>query len=531
LAARVSSIYGAFVDLPTRLDTVENTVATQLAEMTQYVKPTGTEDDTTMLQNAINLYPSLTLKSGTYKINAVVNGSNYGWTIPSNRTIIFEPGAILQTITNAEDNYRVMFFNNVDNINIYNPVLYGDRATHTGITGEGGHGIGLYGGCSNINIYNPTCNNFWGVGIALVDQENVNIINAVCDNNRQNGIALIKGRNVTLYEPKCTNTNGTLPSGGIDIEPNNGTDYVENIKIIRPETSGNDGAGIFIALANLIGSTNDVSIIIDSPLDDGSAYGSYIGKLEYSAMGKLGGVARITNPTYLNSQRAASYINNYASQNTPSLIFDKPVILNPNSLSEIDGNGFTFKREIAATNTNKMGNLTIINPDIRDIRTVPKMIFCMDFNDEKDQGFEKVFIIDPLALEGTVTNDLNYKISIRDGGVNVSDRKKLLVGNFSSNRILLDRVYTRLTNIGATALVNFTLSTSAFLIDAPTTFVVEDADGIKLTPSVSMNILPLSAVNGKFITSTNLGSSITIRKLSSASWIIENMIGTWTVEP
>jgi len=46
LAARVSSIYGAFVDLPTRLDTVENTVATQLAsiELLNTNRYTGTKD-------------------------------------------------------------------------------------------------------------------------------------------------------------------------------------------------------------------------------------------------------------------------------------------------------------------------------------------------------------------------------------------------------------------------------------------------------------------------------------------------------
>jgi len=45
LAARVSSIYGAFVDLPTRLDTVENTVATQLADVAINVKTRGVIGD------------------------------------------------------------------------------------------------------------------------------------------------------------------------------------------------------------------------------------------------------------------------------------------------------------------------------------------------------------------------------------------------------------------------------------------------------------------------------------------------------
>jgi len=61
LAARVSSIYGAFVDLPTRLDTVENTVATQLAEITNKtvnVKTYGAigdniNDDTQSIKNAV----------------------------------------------------------------------------------------------------------------------------------------------------------------------------------------------------------------------------------------------------------------------------------------------------------------------------------------------------------------------------------------------------------------------------------------------------------------------------------------------
>jgi len=52
LAARVSSIYGAFVDLPTRLDTVENTVATQLAETMKQID----------IENALALKRSNALK-------------------------------------------------------------------------------------------------------------------------------------------------------------------------------------------------------------------------------------------------------------------------------------------------------------------------------------------------------------------------------------------------------------------------------------------------------------------------------------
>jgi hypothetical protein len=96
---------------------------------------------------------------------------------------------------------------------------------------------------------------------------------------------------------------------------------------------------------------------------------------------------------------------------------------------------------------------------------------------------------------------------------------------------LIKRVYTKLSSITSSSVVNFILDTSAVLIDAPTTFVVANPGGLKLTPGAGMNILPLSTVNGKYVMSTELGASITLRKLSSTSWIIEKMTGTWTVEP
>jgi hypothetical protein len=191
--------------------------------------PTGSGDDTSYLQTAINTYSRVTLTPGTYYVDAETS-----WSIPSNREIYFQEGAILQAIANDASDYRIILMQGVSNIKIYGPVCIGDKGQHTGSAGEGGHGIGIYG-CSNIKIYNPTCNDCWGCGIGLVGCTDTSIYNAICDNNRQNGIAIVKGDNITLVNPKCINTSGTAPSAGIDIEPNTAGDNKEN----KNYTTGN----------------------------------------------------------------------------------------------------------------------------------------------------------------------------------------------------------------------------------------------------------------------------------------------------
>lgn len=545
VAARVKANGTTFASLPDRLDAADSDFESHLSDFmtlqnevndlknnAYYISPTGTGDDTDYLNNVIATHTIVILKQGIYYINPTQDVDNFGWTIPSNRTIIFEEGAELHAIPNAENNYRIMYFVNVDNVTVLNPVCIGDKGTHTGTTGQGGHAIGLYYS-TNIKIYHPIANDCWGCGIGIVNCEDIYIHRALCDNNRQNNIAIIGGKNITIFEPKLTNCSGTLPAAGIDIEPNFNTELLDNIRIIRPITKNNDGAGVLLGLGNLVNGSQFVDITINNHSDYNSTYGLQVGFLS-NGTGALTGVININNPNLINSKKSGIRIDRYEAINTPTININNPVVINPNDSAETvnlqDGSGIAIYREAGISSTTKIGNINIINPLIKDVRSTKKMLYGMYIADLITLGFEKLLIKDPLDISGTVNNNINYKMAITQSGAHLTDSNKVLLNEVTSSFQLIDRGYTLIKNTGSVALINFLLPTSAVITDNSITFTNVTDSGFKITPAATHKILPLSTVAGKYIQTTVKGSSVTLKRLTATEWIIENLVGTWTVE-
>jgi hypothetical protein len=74
-----------------------------------------------------------------------------------------------------------------------------------------------------------------------------------------------------ILNPTITNTNGTKPASGIDIEPNANSERLQKISIINPSTDNNEGNGIEIYLGRLQGTEYPVDITINdtSKVKDG----------------------------------------------------------------------------------------------------------------------------------------------------------------------------------------------------------------------------------------------------------------------
>jgi parallel beta-helix repeat protein len=84
----------------------------------------------------------------------------------------------------------------------------------------------------------------WGDGFYISDSSaNVTVCNAVADNNRRQGLTVTSANGVVIENSTFQNTNGTYPSSGIDIEPNNG-ETINNIQILNSKFAGNWGSGI-----------------------------------------------------------------------------------------------------------------------------------------------------------------------------------------------------------------------------------------------------------------------------------------------
>lgn len=188
----------------------------------------------------------LIISEGVYKVS-VKNLIGTDYADPVN-TSILQPqsnshitiNGTIQLISNDRTHYNIIGIIDKDNILLDGTgEIIGDVETHTGTTGEWGHGV-LISGSRNINVKDLRISYCWGDGLSvsyaekiLTDKglvnspysppEIINITNIKSSYNRRLGISIINGDGIIL-ENSITEGNGTIngtsPKAGLDIEPN-----------------------------------------------------------------------------------------------------------------------------------------------------------------------------------------------------------------------------------------------------------------------------------------------------------------------
>ncbi|MCM3018709.1 glycosyl hydrolase family 28-related protein [Priestia megaterium] len=225
-------------------------------------------DDTKYIQEAINFVAkkgggTVSFPKGTYFINTIESIS-----LKKNITLKFNDGVILKAIPNASPNYAILSIHDVSNVRLEGKVeIIGDRYQHEDNSGEWGFGISIRGS-NDIYIEHPLVSNLWGDGIYIGVtkkqnySKNITILNPKMNNNRRQGISIISAINLKIINPTVSNTNGIAPESGIDLEPNNNHEYLQNILILNPVLNKNKGYSFLIYLKNLENSKNNVSITV-----------------------------------------------------------------------------------------------------------------------------------------------------------------------------------------------------------------------------------------------------------------------------
>jgi hypothetical protein len=213
-------------------------------------KGDGRHDDTSAFQSAINSLPStggtITVPAGTYMIDALRSIN-----MRSHVRLKLSSGAKLVAIPNRSQRYYVIKAWKVSNVEITGGAIVGDRAKHIGSTGEWGMGIDIMG-ASKVYVHDLTVSDCWGDGLYIgaigsgtraVLSTDVTVKNVVSNNNRRQGLSFGPVNRVYVLGSTFSNTHGTLPQSGIDIEPSvQGS--AKNIRIVSTKVTGNGGSGI-----------------------------------------------------------------------------------------------------------------------------------------------------------------------------------------------------------------------------------------------------------------------------------------------
>ncbi len=136
------------------------------------------------------------------------------------------------------------------------------------IEGEWRHGISLRA-CKDVEIRDITIRDSGGDGIYLAGwnqkgtfSENITIDGIQSINNKRQGISIISARNVKISNSLFAETKGTLPSAGLDIEPDHPEDVISQIEITDCIFRDNDHAGIMLGLGKLDENSHPISIVI-----------------------------------------------------------------------------------------------------------------------------------------------------------------------------------------------------------------------------------------------------------------------------
>jgi parallel beta-helix repeat protein len=214
-------------------------------------KGDGVHDDTAAFQAAVDALPSsggtVTVPAGNYVIDAMRSIN-----LRSNMLLQLAPDATLTAIPNNSPRSHVIKVWNADNVRITGGRIVGERGNHAGADGEWGYGLNIQAS-NHVRVSDMHISECWGDGIWIggighrdaTPSRDVVIDRVTCTHNRRQGLSIGPVDGVVISNSTFSNSDGTKPMSGIDIEPQ-AQGLARNITIDHCIISGNQGTGMEI---------------------------------------------------------------------------------------------------------------------------------------------------------------------------------------------------------------------------------------------------------------------------------------------
>lgn len=221
---------------------------------------------------------------------------HYGLKLRSNMLLQFEPRVQLQAMPNNLSRAYVLYLLNCHDVEIANGSIIGERYTHTRSgsgTDEWGYGIAI-AGSTQITVRSTHVSAFEGDGISIaragtptVVSTDVILYDVVCTNNRRQAVSITSGDHLYFLDSTFSDTHGTAPADGIDIEGSVSNVWIDNCIIQNNQGNGvevNGSSGNYhisnINITNSVLSGSYSGIYLagrkTSSIDGGTFYGNAI---------------------------------------------------------------------------------------------------------------------------------------------------------------------------------------------------------------------------------------------------------------
>jgi hypothetical protein len=460
---------------------------------------------------------------------ATATGGRRGLTVPTGSRWVFHPNTVIRAIPGAASSYEIINLWDVSDIVIEGAGarIIGERDGHVGSTGEWGQGVSLRG-CSNITIRDLNVEDCWGdgfyVGVGTQNYcENVVLENLTSLRARRNGLSLISVKGFRCIDCNFSDTNGTAPQFGVDIEPNNTDEFLQGVLFERLRTGGNVGYGIGIALQALVGTSDPIDIRIVDHGDDGSA-SAIIGAVDTGIAGRV----EILRPVSRNANGPAIVLRRKAS-NGPQWTLTEPTAIDWNrsaSANAVTSSGIVIYAPNGDLGTEAVGNVDIIRPNILPLSsgTAANAVAIAEQRATTPDGPEKIRIIDPVNLAG-----LPCRV---EGVATFSDPNRTSARTLADAAASITRTpYYKHNAVPALAATRYFDVANDALMAVGTEFVFEltgaGAGECRVRFAVGVSLFPDAVGANRYIGSNTKGSRLRIRKTAAAEWTITEKIGTW----
>jgi parallel beta-helix repeat protein len=370
-------------------------------------------DDTNVLQTALNDTAAngqlLEIPAGSYNINPL--------SFPNNANVFVDAGVTVTANPGYSEKETML------NIHSANVTITGAGATvaifhmrkaeYT--TDELRHCLDIEN-ASNVTISGISCNDSGGDGLYLRTSTNVTVQDCIFNNNRRQGSSITGGVNhIHFLRDHFTNTNGTAPQSGLDIEPDTRVDFLLDVHVEDCYTDNNAGDGLMVSLWMLDSTSQPVSVtVLRNHATGNQRYGYFANN---NAPTNAPGTILIQDSF---SDQSGSYgaVGRFYAANGASLTFQNLTVTNPhmNGPDPTYGDSAAVDVIRGGGGTIPLGNVHFLNINIAATNGAVDRYF--NFQDGSGVGIENVQF-KPGTLSGASNTPPNGLV--QGGGANVID--------------------------------------------------------------------------------------------------------------
>lgn len=203
----------------------------------------------------------------------------------TDRVVVLQSGAVLEAVRGAYKGKTdaLLTMNGASNVTLCGAgaVLRMWRADYNNSAiynhSEWRHGLSLWDSQA-IVVDGPTIELTGGDGVYVHSVRGLRVRGVLADQNYRQGMSITDASDVVVERCTFSNTRGTAPMAGIDLEPNAYTDKLDNVLITGTDLRGNSGADLQLWLGRLNASSTPINVTVDScTMLDGASAGLFVG--------------------------------------------------------------------------------------------------------------------------------------------------------------------------------------------------------------------------------------------------------------